>query len=79
MPVGVTRRDYSLIGLDAKLAVETGLSAARLKRRKSMAQGWVDACAADFRTGAAKGAPVGVDLATDLVKVEGGRVFLKLG
>ena len=28
MPVEITRRDYSLIGLDAKLAVETGLSAA---------------------------------------------------
>jgi len=24
MPVEITRRDYSLIGLDAKLAVETG-------------------------------------------------------
>ena len=33
----------------------------------------------DFRTGAAKGAPVCVDLATYPVKVEGGRVFLKLG
>src|SRR5471030_2223286 len=28
MPIEISRRDYSLIGLDAKLAVETGLSAA---------------------------------------------------
>jgi 3-phenylpropionate/trans-cinnamate dioxygenase ferredoxin subunit len=33
----------------------------------------------DFRTGAAKGAPVCVNLATYPVKVEGGRVFLNLG
>ena len=33
----------------------------------------------DFRTGAAKGAPVCVNLATWPVKVEGGRVFLKIG
>lgn len=33
----------------------------------------------DFTTGAAKGAPVCVDLATYPVKVEGGRVFLRLG
>ncbi len=33
----------------------------------------------DFRTGAAKGAPVCVNLATYPVKVEGGRVFLKFG
>jgi 3-phenylpropionate/trans-cinnamate dioxygenase ferredoxin component len=33
----------------------------------------------DFRTGAAKGAPVCVDLATYPVKVEGGRVLLNLG
>jgi 3-phenylpropionate/trans-cinnamate dioxygenase ferredoxin subunit len=32
----------------------------------------------DFRTGAAKGAPVCVDLKTYPVKVEGGRVLLKL-
>jgi 3-phenylpropionate/trans-cinnamate dioxygenase ferredoxin subunit len=82
-----------------------------------MADGWVDACAADaideedvirfdygartfaiyglvmgaiiecpkhngrfdFRTGAAKGAPVCVDLVTYPVKVESGRVFLNLG
>jgi fatty acid desaturase len=29
MPVEITPRDYSLIGLDSKLAVETGLSAAQ--------------------------------------------------
>jgi fatty acid desaturase len=29
MPIEITRRDYSLIGLDGKLAVETGLSAAQ--------------------------------------------------
>ena len=33
----------------------------------------------DYRTGAAKGAPVCVNLATWPVKVEGGRVFLKIG
>ncbi|MGD0721700.1 MAG: MocE family 2Fe-2S type ferredoxin [Roseiarcus sp.] len=33
----------------------------------------------DFRTGAAKGAPVCVDLATYPVKVEGGRVLVNLG
>lgn len=33
----------------------------------------------DFRNGAAKGAPVCVDLATYLVKVESGRVFVKIG
>jgi len=33
----------------------------------------------DFRTGAAKGAPVCVNLATWPVRVEGGRVFLKIG
>jgi 3-phenylpropionate/trans-cinnamate dioxygenase ferredoxin subunit len=33
----------------------------------------------DFRTGAAKGAPVCVDLKTYPVKVEGGRVLLNLG
>jgi 3-phenylpropionate/trans-cinnamate dioxygenase ferredoxin component len=33
----------------------------------------------DFRTGAAKGAPACVNLATYPVKVEGGRVFLNLG
>jgi 3-phenylpropionate/trans-cinnamate dioxygenase ferredoxin subunit len=33
----------------------------------------------DFRTGAAKGAPVCVNLATYPVKIEGGRVFLNLG
>jgi len=33
----------------------------------------------DFRTGAAKGAPVCVNLATYPVKIEGGRVFLSLG
>ena len=33
----------------------------------------------DFRTGAAKGAPVCINLATYPVKVEGGRVFLNLG
>ncbi|WP_395675463.1 MocE family 2Fe-2S type ferredoxin [Inquilinus sp.] len=33
----------------------------------------------DFTTGAAKGAPVCVDLATYPVKVEGGQVFLRLG
>jgi len=33
----------------------------------------------DYRTGAAKGAPVCVNLATWPVKVEGGRVFLNLG
>lgn len=32
----------------------------------------------DIRTGAAKGAPVCVDLATHEVKVEGGRVMLRL-
>jgi len=32
----------------------------------------------DFTTGAAKGAPVCVDLATYPVKVEGGRLFLRL-
>ena len=32
----------------------------------------------DIRTGAAKGAPVCVDLATYPVKLEGGRVLLKL-
>ena len=29
MPVEITRRDYSLVGLDSKLAVEKGLSAAQ--------------------------------------------------
>jgi 3-phenylpropionate/trans-cinnamate dioxygenase ferredoxin component len=33
----------------------------------------------DYRTGAAKGAPVCVDLKTYPVKVEGGRVLLGLG
>ena len=33
----------------------------------------------DFRTGAAKGAPVCVDLATYPVKVQDGRVLLNLG
>jgi 3-phenylpropionate/trans-cinnamate dioxygenase ferredoxin subunit len=33
----------------------------------------------DFRSGAAKGAPVCVDLATYPVKVQGGRVLLNLG
>ena len=33
----------------------------------------------DYRTGAAKGAPVCVNLASWPVKVEGGRVFLKIG
>lgn len=33
----------------------------------------------DFRTGAAKGAPVCVNLTTYPVKVEGGRVLLNLG
>jgi 3-phenylpropionate/trans-cinnamate dioxygenase ferredoxin component len=33
----------------------------------------------DYRTGAAKGAPVCVDLMTYPVKVEGGRVLLGLG
>jgi 3-phenylpropionate/trans-cinnamate dioxygenase ferredoxin component len=33
----------------------------------------------DFRTGAAKGAPVCVDLKTYPVKVEAGRVFINLG
>ena len=33
----------------------------------------------DFTTGAAKGAPVCVDLQTYPVKVEGGRVLLQLG
>ena len=33
----------------------------------------------DFTTGAAKGAPVCVALATYPVKVEGGQVFLRLG
>ena len=33
----------------------------------------------DYRTGAAKGAPVCVDLKTYPVKVEGGRVLLQLG
>jgi 3-phenylpropionate/trans-cinnamate dioxygenase ferredoxin component len=32
----------------------------------------------DYRTGAAKGAPVCVNLATWPVKVEGGRVFVKI-
>ena len=32
----------------------------------------------DLRTGAAKGAPVCVNLATHPVKVEGGRVFLQI-
>ena len=33
----------------------------------------------DFRTGAAKGAPVCVNLATYPVKIEDGRVFVNLG
>ena len=33
----------------------------------------------DYRTGAAKGAPVCVDLKTYPVKVEGGRVLLEIG
>jgi len=33
----------------------------------------------DYRTGAAKGAPACVNLATWPVKVEGGRVFLNIG
>lgn len=33
----------------------------------------------DFTTGAAKGAPVCIDLQTYPVKVEGGQVFLRLG
>jgi 3-phenylpropionate/trans-cinnamate dioxygenase ferredoxin component len=33
----------------------------------------------DFRTGAAKGAPVCVDLKTYPVRVEGGRVLLQIG
>ncbi len=33
----------------------------------------------DFVTGEAKGAPAGVDLVTYPVKVEGGRLLLKLG
>src|ERR1700722_6572764 len=33
----------------------------------------------DYRTGAAKGAPVCVDLKTYPVKVEAGRVFINLG
>ena len=33
----------------------------------------------DYRTGAAKGAPACVNLASWPVKVEGGRVFLKIG
>ncbi len=33
----------------------------------------------NYRTGAAKGAPVCVDLKTYPVKVEGGRVYIRLG
>jgi hypothetical protein len=75
MPVEVIRSDCSLIGLDAKLGVETGLSAAQwyacpLPRKQLKAL---------MKRKDGPAAPVGVDLATDPVKVEGGRVFLKLG
>ena len=41
---------------------------------------WIEACGAgDDKTGAARGAPACVDLRTYEVRVEGGRVYLRIG